>query len=378
MKIDLITMWYNEEFLAPFFLNHYHWINTIHILLDADTNDNTEEIARNYPNVRIVPFKFPDMLDDIIKSRKINEMYRTITDAEYVIVVDSDEFIFCNTLEASVEEHIINKDKSVYFSTLWQVYQHEGDGLLDSTKPTHLQRCNGDPTIANCYIKPTVARTGLDIVWGYGNHNIVLDGTLMGWNTPNADVMENHGVSVRPADMLQGAHWKLFDLEETIRRRTRNRTDRMSRFNIATNMGHQYHISSSDAVIEEYNRMKSCPIVIKNRLCQNQGDIHWKTIFESILSENDFSEDYVTNFYPDGVDHLLESCDLPEWYALVQPYTISDNVIDENFLLACEYYKQGNREKAIAVLEKALEVSPDNFHYKFYLLIWRKNITISA
>ena len=58
MKIDIITMWYNEAFLAPLFLNHYSFANTIHLLYDEDTTDNTLDIVSKYNNVKVIPFDF--------------------------------------------------------------------------------------------------------------------------------------------------------------------------------------------------------------------------------------------------------------------------------------------------------------------------------
>ncbi|MFH1028428.1 MAG: glycosyltransferase family 2 protein, partial [Pseudomonadota bacterium] len=308
MRIELITMWYNEEFLAPFFLNHYGWVDKIHILLDADTDDNTQAIATGYPNVSIEHFKFPDMMDDVIKARKINEKYRSITDADYVVVVDSDEFIFCNILDDSIKEHIEGKEKDFYFATLWQIYQHESDSRLDATKPVYRQRRNGDPIIANCYVKPVVVRAGLDVVWGPGNHTLVFDRKPMGWLTPNVDIMAGYNVSVYPDDMLQGAHWKLFDLEETITRRIRNRTNRQSDLHLASDLTTHHHKTCVDDIVEEYNRMKSSPIVIKDRKCTENVKLECSSIFENILAESSFAEDYEANRYDNGVDHLFESC----------------------------------------------------------------------
>jgi len=367
VNIQLITMWYNEAFLAPFFLKHYAWVDKIHILLDADTDDSTEEVAARYPNVSIERFTFPDMMDDLIKSRKINEKYRSITDADYVIVVDSDEFITCNRLADSVKDHIISKDKNLYFSTLWQVYQHEDDNRLDAAKPVLQQRRHGDPTIANCNIKPTVARAGLDIVWGVGNHAVVLNGQHMSWLTPNMDVMAEHKVSVLPADMLQGAHWRLFDLEEVITRRTRNRSARQSLVNLTTNLSSHLHKASAAAVIAEFNRMKTSPIVLKDRLCATGNQQTCNTVFEGLLADRSYSEDYPSNNYATGVCHMYESCELPEWHASVQPLTAIEALADEMFLLACSYIKGGDRAKAITLLKKALALSPDSEHYRFYL-----------
>lgn len=378
MRIELITMWYNEEFLAPFFLNHYGWVDKIHILLDADTDDNTEAIATGYPNVSIEYFKFPDMMDDVIKARKINEKFRSITDADYVVVVDSDEFIFCNILDDSVKEHIVEKGKDCYFATLWQIYQHESDSRLDATKPVYQQRRNGDPKIENCYVKPAVVRAGLDVVWGPGNHTLVFDRKPMGWLTPNVDIMAGYNVSVYPADMLQGAHWKLFDLEETITRRIRNRTNRQSDLHLASDLTTHHHKTCVEDIRKEYNQMKLSPIVIKDRKCRENVKLQYRSIIENILAENSFAEDYEANRYDNGVDHLFESCNFPHWYAYIKPQSMSEALVDDLFLMACDFHRNGNREKALTLIKKALLYSPDNLHYKFYLGQWEKEVALKV
>lgn len=36
MNIEVITCMYNEEFLAPFFMNHYEWATKIKVFIDDD------------------------------------------------------------------------------------------------------------------------------------------------------------------------------------------------------------------------------------------------------------------------------------------------------------------------------------------------------
>jgi len=378
MKFELITMWYNEAFLAPFFLNHYNWVDKIHILLDADTTDNTEEIAARYENVAIEHFRFPDMMDDLLKSRRINEKYQSISDADYVIVVDSDEFMLCNSLDDSVKDHIVSKDKNVYFSVLWQIYQHECDSRPDPGKPVYPQRGHGDPTIAHCNIKPTVAKAGLDLLWGVGNHSVVFGGNHMSWLTPNMDTMIASHVSVRPADMLQGAHWRLYDLAEVIERRITNRERRQSLVNLSTNLSSHLHKTSADEIIAEYNRMKQSPIVLKNRPCATGPGHNHHSIFEMLLADPAYSENYSSNHYPEGVSHMYEACTLPDWYASVKPRSPFEVLVDETFLLACEYQKKGERDKAITLLKKALFLRPDCEHYRFYLQRFENEIREGA
>ncbi len=118
--------------------------------------------------------------------------------------------------------------------------------------------------------------------------------------------------------------------------------------------------------------MKSAPVVIKNRHCSQPKKLKYNNLFEHILSEVSFSENYSANSYIDGINHLLQPYELPEWYPLVQPHKANESLAEEIFLLASEYYKNGERDKAIAVLQKALDRYPDNLHYKLYLLVWQR------
>src|SRR3990170_5792830 len=268
MKIELITMWYNEEFLAPFFLNHYSWVDKIHIILDADTNDNTELIAREYPNVEIEHFKFPDMMDDVIKVNKINDKYNTLTDSDYVILVDSDEFIFCNQIDKPVRLHLEKTGKDVYFVNLWQIYQHETDLPLDPNESIPYQRRHGDPNMHDpiniMYIKPAIVKGGKNLYWTSGNHELVYDGNRLYWETRNIEMMKALNVSVKRNEMLQGSHWKLADLKETIKRRILNRKQRQSQANITRGLTIQYHHITEEDIIQEYNKNKNQPVVLHN------------------------------------------------------------------------------------------------------------------
>lgn len=266
MNVQLITMWYNEEFLAPYFLNHYRWIDKIHIILDDDTNDATEAIAKKYDNVALERFKFPDKMDDIIKSAVISQKYRLITDADYVIIVDSDEFIFPYETSMTVKDHIRISDQDIYFVNLWQIYKHEKDAPLNPAIPIRLQRRHGDPDMEKPenigYFKPIVVKGGLDIFWGIGNHYIVWDGIKLEWNSRHLSIKTPFSVACSRSDMLQGSHWRLVDLNETIRRRIYNRRDRQSHVNLDRGLSAHYHQITEETILKEYELHKNDPIVI--------------------------------------------------------------------------------------------------------------------
>jgi len=269
MRIELITMWYNEEFLAPFFLNHYAWVDKIHILLTPST-DRTEEIIKQYPNTEIEYFSFPNnLLDDTLKVRKINEKYKSLTEADYVIVVDSDEFIFCNQLDKPVRDHIAKTNKDVYFVNLWQIYKHETDMPLDLKLPVYEQRQHGDPDIDDSfnilYVKPALVRAGQDLWWREGNHIVVYNGKNLLWASRNYELFTALKVSINQSDMLQGSHWRIAELEETIIKRVYKLKNRMSQHNLDSGFGSFYFTVTEEEIIDEYNQHKLDPIVLLSR-----------------------------------------------------------------------------------------------------------------
>lgn len=259
-------MWYNEEFMAPFFLNHYSWVDKIHIILDADTSDRTESIARQFPNVEINSFRFPDMMDDIIKSAVVSQKYGMIRDADYVMIVDSDEFIFPYDLTATVKEHLARTPRDIYFINLWQIYKHEADLPLNSAVPVYLQRRHGDPDMESpeniCYLKPIVARGGLDIFWGIGNHYVVYQGAKLEWSSRQLSQGLPLTVAMERNSMLQGSHWRLVDLDETIKRRIRDRRERQSMVNLDRGLTSHYHRITEEDILREYESHKHDPLVI--------------------------------------------------------------------------------------------------------------------
>jgi tetratricopeptide (TPR) repeat protein len=266
MNIQLITMWFNEEFIAPFFLNHYSWVDTIHIILDSDTDDKTEYISRQYPNVQIHHFRFPDMMDDIIKSAVISHHYNSINEADYVIIVDSDEFVFPFDLSTTVRKHLEQTLRDIYFVNLWQIYKHEDDLPLDPSLPVYLQRRHGDPDMESPenigYLKPIVVRGGLNIFWGIGNHYVVCQDIKLEWNSRHLAQKLPLTVAVGRHDMLQGAHWCLVDLDETIKRRIYNRRDRQSSVNLKRGLTAHHHLITKEKIVAEYERHKHDPSVI--------------------------------------------------------------------------------------------------------------------
>lgn len=255
MKIEVMTMWYNEEFLAPFFLNHYKFADKIHIFLDEDTNDKTMDVISRYNNVNVIPFKFPDMMDEQIKVNAFNQKYREIKDCDYVMLVDSDEFIFCWDVNKDVRECLKESNKQdVYFAHLWQIFKHESESGLNPDIPIYVQRQYGDKDMvtefSHCYIKPIIVKPNLNLSWFCGNHELVLNSQMVKRSSDNV--------------LFQGAHWKLVDVQHTIQKRIENRKKRQSQNNLRNGWTVQYHSVTEQEILNEYEKNKKSPRLFFN------------------------------------------------------------------------------------------------------------------
>jgi len=214
MKIEVITMWFNEEFLAPLFLDHYRFANKIHVIVDTDTTDKSVEIASEHNNVVLHDFTFPDGMDDILKINEVNRLAGTL-DCDWIIAVDADEFLFPLS-GGTIEDWIIKEVKgaNVIKANIWQVYKHVSDGPIDRTKKALYQRRHGDISMKyknSLYIKPCLIKPGFGIEWRVGCHKL----------QPNDNTLINES-------MLYGTHWAMADYDLAIDRRIKGRKDRMS------------------------------------------------------------------------------------------------------------------------------------------------------
>jgi len=248
MRVSLVTMFYNEEDFAPFFFKHYSWVDEIFLILDSDTNDRTLEIAKLFSNITLIPFTFPDGMDDILKTAKINEVCKMI-DSDWIIVVDSDEFIFNLDSGSNLKRDLSSVDNSVVFAKLWNVYRHKSENDLDINIPIVEQRRYGIPDMLGQsapYRKPSIFRGKMNIELELGNHYLNIDGIRA---TSNYE--------------LQGAHWAMADVEIAVKRRIYGRKLRQSRSNLEKGLTIQHHHVTEEQIRAECEEMKNfCPRVI--------------------------------------------------------------------------------------------------------------------
>jgi len=226
MKIEVLSAWYNEEFLAPLFLRHYAWADQTTILLEPTTNDGTRDEIARFTNVRIVDAPMPDgKLDDYMKMEQINAAFAW-SDADWLVVVDADEFVFpidLNTKALKEPRWCIEEANrtgcNVIMCRMWQVYRCVTDVDVDRTQPPALQRRHGDPDLGHSrglYQKPSVVKKGDITSMGIGIHGV--------------------GGTTKPivyGPEWRGAHWLYADPAYVYKRRLADRFRRLSKRNIS-------------------------------------------------------------------------------------------------------------------------------------------------
>ncbi len=260
MKIEIITSMYNEEFLLPFFLKHYAWVDRINVIYDEDSTDNTLNILKATKNVNILPFSFPNLKDEDLRIKKTNSVYMKLHECDWVLLPDADEFIF-------IKRSDFNKiNSSVVSAKLFNIYRHITEKDLNIGKPIREQRRHG--VFEKLYNKPIIVKSGLNIEWTPGLHNIVTgigvvrkikkSGVFKKIKRKtnfliNNSIINDYGII--------GAHWSNADVSFCVDRRIKAGRDRQSKVNLKKKYGIQNHGIVEEDVLNECREHQNDPMV---------------------------------------------------------------------------------------------------------------------
>lgn len=187
MKIEVIATYYREEYLASLFMLHYErWVDTVTLLTS----------------------RFPEnKLDDALKLDLLHDAIARST-ADWVIVVDFDEFVFPKTGPPRI---VLEQEQgSVCNCEMLRVWRHASDQDVDHMQPPLLQRKHGAPD----HVKPCIFRPHRDIRLDIGTHGINVPPHYK-WGSPWSAV-----------------HWANADPEFGIERTHRDRQTRLSQNNL--------------------------------------------------------------------------------------------------------------------------------------------------
>ena len=194
VKVEVITTYFREEFLAPLFLLHYSWVD----------------------HINIITAQFPDgKFNDYLKMDLINAAIGK-SNADWVIVVDFDEFVFPYPYGVDPREVLMFEPADKMEVPMWRVWRHHTDKDVDRMQPPVLQRlhCVANPG----HTKPCIFRPrGVSI--GIGCHN--------------ANFPADH----KPGMPWTAVHWANADPCFGIERSRENRQNRMCQRQLNETLG---------------------------------------------------------------------------------------------------------------------------------------------
>lgn len=90
--ITVVTLTRNERLMAPFFLRHYHFADSI-VVHDNSSGDGTPEFLARDPRVKIVRYDTGGKLRDDENMRIKNTAYKSLP-GDWFIIIDFDEFVW--------------------------------------------------------------------------------------------------------------------------------------------------------------------------------------------------------------------------------------------------------------------------------------------
>lgn len=216
--IEIITFFYNEEYLLPYYLKHYSYVDKITAFYDEDSTDRTLEILKKDRRVRIFPFKFLAGLNETEKIYMINKAYRK-SKAKYCIIADADEFVF-------KPRYMF---RNMYFCKLWQIV-----GGIDSLYfPLKRQCWLG--YFDKLYLKPSIVKTGKRYKFKEGHHEVT-----------------RFYIKKYPFfNIVNGLHLNMLSLE-FYKKRMFDRFNRQSKYNIDNGFSHQFTNVSEKEIERKY------------------------------------------------------------------------------------------------------------------------------
>jgi hypothetical protein len=185
----------------------------------------------------------------------MNEFLMTAQDCDWIVAVDSDEFIFPSDYGFEMNQvksflSTVPGGHNVLIARMRSVFRNESDEDLDvNNVPVVFQRRHGEKNLMSAinrdYQKPSVIRSKCGISLTVGNHSL---------NPSPQNIISNR--------YFVGSHWQNADPSFCVTRRVRDRKERLSDVNMAHSYGNgQYHCTT-ESILKTCNDHGRDPICI--------------------------------------------------------------------------------------------------------------------
>ena len=232
MKVETFIMAHNEEFLMPYLLRHYTLFSDV-VILENNSTDRTVEIAEGFPRTKVLRLKTDDVKDNQWIVDIKNSIYKD-SKADYVIVVDADEFVYHEDILSILQ--IAKSNGADIVLTNWyemcSPFLPSGQGqIYDEIKTGHLGAG-----------KVNIFSPKIDINYEVGCHK----------SHPNTDKCFHSSIKT--------LHYRNISLDWVLKRNERDRV-RLSNRNIENGWSYQYNYPEVK-VIDNFNKELSISQVI--------------------------------------------------------------------------------------------------------------------
>lgn len=222
--IEVFAICYNEEKIMPFFLKHYSKFCSQITIFDNHSTDRTIEIIENFAKtfpVELILYDTNNTLDDSAYLSIKNNCWKK-SKADYVIVVDSDEFVY----HENIKKFIIDNPKSIY--------KPKGYDMVSDIFPT------GDDILQIKTGKYSVNYSKLAL---FNPKEVLEINYNLGCHTANPTLKERCG-EIKEENDLKLLHYKNLSFDYRINKHTEY-MKRFSEFNKSTGSGIHYFFDKS-------------------------------------------------------------------------------------------------------------------------------------
>jgi glycosyltransferase involved in cell wall biosynthesis len=150
MTIDVYATCYNEEIILPYFIRHYKQFARNITIYDNMSTDNSLNIIKEAGDINVIQFDTNNKFEESVLINIRNNCWKD-SDADWVIVCDTDEFIYhenlLEKLSSTDATHIITSGYEMMSEDLpttnGQIY---GEIKIGHHKPTYSKPCLFKPS----------------------------------------------------------------------------------------------------------------------------------------------------------------------------------------------------------------------------------------
>lgn len=241
MDIAVYAICYNEEYMLPFFLQHYMSFASEIIIYDNHSSDSSVHIM-NESDVTVNYFESDNSIRDDIMLNIKNQFWKKSRGwHDWVIIADIDEFIYHPNLK---NFFLKNQNKTLLIPTGYNMFAEEMPRIENGPIYAQAQFGTANPKFFNkpCIFRPNEIK---EINFETGGHAANPVGNVVSHSDPELKLL----------------HYDYLTIDYRLRK-CKERGQRLSEFNQEKKWGLQYMQTAEEAEADYYERKQRSERVV--------------------------------------------------------------------------------------------------------------------